>query len=81
LVAGRAAAEEVEQSQGEEAAGEPSADGFGQEAARVFARRRWFMAVGMKRLVVLVRSHLSRHIIQLTLAMVVLTSSMCLGMD
>jgi hypothetical protein len=80
LVAGRAAAEEVEQSQGEEAAGEPSADGFGQEAARVFARRR-FMAVGMKRLVVLVRSHLSRHIIQLTLAMVVLTSSMCLGMD
>ena len=62
MIAGGAAAEEVEESQREEAAGEPSADGFGQETDRVFARRRRrLMAMGIQR-PVLVRSHLSRHL-------------------
>jgi len=34
------AAEEVEESQGEETTGEPSAGRFGQEIAMIFARRR-----------------------------------------
>jgi len=52
LGAGGGAAEEVEESQGEETTGEPSAGRFGQETARIFARRlviQWLQ----------VRSHLS----------------------
>lgn len=42
---GGSAAEEVEESQGEEAAAEPSAGVFGHEVAWIFAG--WFLVVGM----------------------------------
>lgn len=48
------AAEEVEEGQGDEAAGEPGADGFGEERERFFAG--WLLVVGIQRLVR--RSHL-----------------------
>jgi len=55
LSAGGRAAEQVEEGQGEEAGGEQSADGFGEETRRVFAG--WLVVVvGIQRVVR--RSHL-----------------------
>ena len=55
LSAGGRAAEQVEEGQGEEAGGEQSADGFGEETRRVFGG--WLVVVvGIQRLVR--RSHL-----------------------
>jgi len=56
LGAGGGAAEEVEESQGEETTDEPGAGSFGQEIARIFARR--LVAVGIQWLQVR-SSHLS----------------------
>jgi len=53
LGGGGGAAEEVEERQGEEAEDERDADGFGEETARIFARR--LLAAGIQWLV---HSHL-----------------------